>query len=88
MKTIYSLKEFHEKAVEISGREPELVAVTVDYGLYHKMNFTCYAAGLGRNFSAETMEESLRLMKESIQPPALPNIDVEIDIEHHETVTE
>ena len=87
MKTIYSLKEFHEKAVEISGREPELVAVTIDYGLYHKIKFTCYAAGLHENFTGTSMEESLRKMQESVRPTP-PNIDVEIDIEQPETVTE
>jgi hypothetical protein len=81
MKTIYSLKEFHEKAVEISGVLPELVYARVQYGIHNKYEFVCYAHGYNMYFG-NTMEESLAKMKEAIHPivPPTQNIDVEIDI--------
>ena len=45
MKTIYSLKEFHAKAVEISGKAKDLVSVSVEFGLFGKIKFKCYADG-------------------------------------------
>lgn len=80
MKIIYSLKEFHQKAVEVSGRPEEHVQVSVTYGLFGKYSFTCYADGLSTHFQGKTMEESLVKMREEVSP-TVNNIDVEIEQE-------
>jgi hypothetical protein len=82
MKTIYSLKEFHEKAVEISGKTPDLIWVRVQYGLFGKYEFSCYADQYSI-YSGETMEESLRKFQDAVnpQPSVKQNIDVEIEVE-------
>lgn len=78
MKTIYSLKDFHEKAVQISGKIPDHVSVNVGYGLFGKYTFTCYADGYSA-YTGDTMEESLKKMQDAIAP-VIQNLDVEIDI--------
>ena len=88
MKTIYSLKEFHEKASQVSGVEPYLVQVTVRYGIHNEYEFSCYANGFDKMFIGRTTEESLTKMQEHIHPTTANIIDVEIDIEQPETVTE
>jgi hypothetical protein len=85
MKTIYSLKEFHEKAVEISGKDSSEVLVRVEYGIFHKVEFKCYVTGYDF-YTGRTMEESLQKLNNAINPtpPIQQNIDVEIDIEQPE----
>jgi hypothetical protein len=80
MKTIYSLREFHEKAVEISGKEPDHVSVTVTIALFGKFEFNCYAVNIGL-FSGKTIEETLQKLQYAIKPPKPQNIDVEIEVE-------
>jgi hypothetical protein len=66
MKTIYSLKEFHAKAAEISKSDPDLVRVQVSYGIYDEWDFWCYYNGAGQNFTGKTMEESLQKLQDHI----------------------
>jgi hypothetical protein len=80
MKTIYSLREFHEKVSKISNVEPSLVSVQVHYGIHDKWEFSCYFHGAGVYFSGKTMEESLQKLQEYINPPTQV-IDVEIEVE-------
>lgn len=82
MKVIYSLQEFHDKAVKISGKEKKHVSVAAELGLFNRIEFRCYADGCG-SFIATTMEESLEKMDRSINPDKFINtsiVDVEIDI--------
>jgi len=81
MKVIYSLQEFHKKAVEISGKNPELVSVVVQLGLYNNYEFKCYADGLNQFFTGKTMEESLSKMQEAVTPANLNNTSIDVEIE-------
>jgi hypothetical protein len=80
MRAIYSLKEFHQRAAEISGKRSDLISVTVEFGLYGKTRFTCYADGVGEHFAGQTMEESLQRLRDAVHPPKQPDIDIEIDV--------
>jgi hypothetical protein len=80
MKTIYSLKEFHSKAVEISGKKSDLVSVSVELGLFGAVVFSCYADGY-IHYKGKTMEESLQRLYDAVHNPPQPNVDVEIDVE-------
>jgi len=88
MKIIYSLKEFRQRVVEITGKEPNLVHVIVGIELYGKMEFSCYADGLGAFYKGATMEEALEKLQNAITPTKPADIDVEIELPVDETVAE
>jgi hypothetical protein len=81
MKTIYSLKEFHEKAVEIAKVESKLVSVRVELGLFGRYEFECYAEK--KLCKGKTMEEALQKFHDAWNPfePTKGEIDVEIEVE-------
>jgi hypothetical protein len=88
MKTIYSLKEFHQEVAKIANQEPRLCSVRVEYGIHNKYRFECYVDGFNKVFTGNTMEESLIKLREQVSPNPAPNIDVEIDIEQPEEILE
>ena len=81
MKTIYSLKEFHEKAVEIAKVKPDLVSARVELGLFGKYQFECYSEKI--LCIGKTMEEALQKFYDAFNPfePSKSDIDVEIEAE-------
>lgn len=81
MKVIYSLKEFRQRVVQISGKEPNLVHVRVEIELFGRTGFSCYVDGLGSYFTGITMEESLEKLQKAVTPPKPADIDVEIELE-------
>jgi hypothetical protein len=86
MKTIYSLKEFHQEVSKISGKEPKYCSVRVEYGIHDIWVFNCYVDGYNKIFAGSTMEESLNKLRQEVSPNPAPNIDVEIEIEEPEEV--
>jgi len=78
MRTVYSLREFHQKATQISGKPPEHVRVRAEIGLFNRLVFECYADGMGI-YEGKTMEESLDKLQEVVNP-AHNNDDVEIEM--------
>lgn len=86
MKIIYSLNEFHQKAVEISGKIADHVSVRVDFCLFGKKEFSCYADGYDR-YTGKTMEEALNKMQEAITPANQKIIDVEINENENTSTT-
>lgn len=80
MKTIYSLREFRDEVAKISGRDKIHVVVSAKISLFDRMEFSCYADGLSKYYTGETMEESLALLRKEIEPPSKNLIDVEIEM--------
>jgi hypothetical protein len=80
MKTIYSLKEFHEKATEISGKASDLVSVSAELCLYGRWEFSCYVVGY-KFYKASTIEESLKKLHDAINPQPTVNESIEVEIE-------
>lgn len=82
MKTIYSLKEFHNEVLLIAKSVNEdYVNVEVRINHEGKVGFTAYIHKVGVGwYKGDTMEEVLSLLKNAITTPNIKNIDVEIDI--------
>jgi hypothetical protein len=88
MKTIYSLKEFHQEVAKIANKNPKYCSARVEYGIHDEYSFECYVDGLGKVFRGTTMEESLNNLRKHVSPNPSPNIDVEIDIEQPDEILE
>jgi hypothetical protein len=86
MKTIYSLKEFHQEVAKIANKDPKYCSARVEYGIHDEYKFECYVDGYNKVFRGSTMEESLNKLREAVSPNPAPNIDVEIDIEQPEEI--
>jgi hypothetical protein len=81
MKTIYSLQEFKNEVKKIAALiEEDYVRARVEVTGEDKITFSCYINSATWT-EGDTMESCLEKMKNNINRPATPNIDVEIEME-------
>lgn len=82
MKIVYSLQEFRNEVLKLAAlKEETYTSVRVTFSSTGKLEFECYVHG-STWCSGDTMEASLKKLKDEIFPPSVSNThDVEIEVE-------
>lgn len=87
MKTIYSLKEFHNEVCKLAPLvSPEHISVKVEVCLFSRVLFSAYISGFNW-YDGSTMEECLFKTRSAVCPTYYDKPNIDIDTENAQQIT-